>query len=382
MNRYVRAFVLAKIMQGVAVGWIFGTYVVFLQSHGLSLIQANTLNFAFMASSILLAAPSGALADRIGQRKTYLIGMAAWGTGMFVYGQGHSFLSFLVAEAVAGVGSAMMTDSLECWLRNATDEVVTHKALGKAMILGTVIGTIPSALGGVVGEKWGLQWPWFIGGASSIVAWLIIWLLLRRLGGERVKKNQPRRLRATTLILRESWNTPVIRFTIWAAFVANACFQAFNMFWGPILKEASGQSWWLGFVSIGIAIASASGTFLATSGKLPTNGKGVTLTILSIGLPMLMPAFFSKTIPILFFFLLHEIGRGGLTPMLFTYSHLHISDEGRSTANSARVIASTLGRAVGLLVSGWLTLVFPPLQVWRISAMALVIFSIWIWRKK
>jgi MFS family permease len=97
---------------------------------------------------------------------------------------------------------------------------------------------------------------------------------------------------------------------------------------------------------------------------------------------MVLPASFPRAIPILTFFLLHEIGRGALPPILFTFSNRHLKDETRSTANSARVAASTLGRGVGLMISGFMTLYFPPLVIWRLSALALLVLSFYLWRKK
>lgn len=382
MNRYVRAYIIVKALQNLTVSWIFSTYVIFLQSHGLSLFQANLLNFTFMMVSFFLATPSGVFADRVGQRGAYVLGVISWGGGMFVYAVGRSFGTFLLAESVAGVGSALMSESMECWLRNCTDDKVTHQAIGRAGAIGTFVGVIPSSLGSLLGVRWGLQWPWVLGGLCSAATCLIAFLVTKALGEGRQLQVQHLNSSETLKVLVASWNNPPVRLTILATLFANACFQPFNMFWGPILKQASGQEWWLGFVSIGVAVALALGSYLATVERLPTNGRGVALAIASVGLPMALPASFPRTIPILTFFLLHEIGRGALPPILFTYSNRHLKDKTRSTANSARVAASTLGRGVGLMISGFLTLYCPPLVIWRLSALALLVLSLYLWKKK
>ncbi len=179
-------------------------------------------------------------------------------------------------------------------------------------------------------------------------------------------------------IIKLMWQSTPLRFTAMVAFFFTAAVQPFNMFWTAVLKQSSGSAWWLGFVWIGIASATAAGSFL--SARIKT--KGIALSTFAVGLPILMPYLFPRTPTILAGFFFHEIGRGAIMPQLFTYSNRFIENGYRSTANSLRSSACGMGAAFGLVLSGILTFWFSPLQIWGISAIALIFLSIYAWRKQ
>ena len=77
-NTIGRIFVWAKILESVGSAWFFASYILFLQSLGLSLLEANLLNTVYMTVSSLLDPFSGNWGDKIGQKRIYLIGLAFW----------------------------------------------------------------------------------------------------------------------------------------------------------------------------------------------------------------------------------------------------------------------------------------------------------------
>jgi uncharacterized membrane protein YfcA len=165
--------------------------------------------------------------------------------------------------------------------------------------------------------------------------------------------------------------------------VSAISFQAINMFWTPIMKEQSGSSWWLGSLWIGVALATSLGSKMANSRFLKVNGWGLCVSLLFSGVPILFSPFLNHRLGILVAtFLWHELGRGALNPTLFTYANKHIPNRIRSTANSVRSSTRTLGSAIGLLVSGYLTLFISPLTIWGLSALALIVLALYVIRKE
>lgn len=379
MKQTVRVFVVVKVFERLSFGWFFGTYVLFLLGHGLTLFHANLLNTAFMAGSFLLDPFTGYLADRIGQKKVYVWGQFFWVLGMAVYAFGQSFPVFLVAELVGAIGSALISDALESWLRNCTDEEVTHHAITRAGELGP-LATIPSAfLGGIIGEVFGFQWPWILASITIGLTMLLAIVLLRKMPDGRVFTEGRQIPLGIAKTAHQVWSLPPLRMVLMLALFSGACFQAFNMFWAPIMSEMSGSSWWLGSMWIGVALALSFGSRLARR-WLNLDGAGIAFALLITGVPMLL----NSSFPILFLsvstFLLHEVGRGAIGPLIWTYSNRYIANENRSTANSIRNAFMVFGSAIGLMFSGTLTLWFSPLAVWRLSATALVVLAFFAWR--
>ncbi len=372
-------FVLVKVIQSVGGSWTFSTYVLFLTGLGLPLYQVNILNFVYMSISSVLDPFTGNLGDRWGQKKIYMAGLLFWGLAMSLYGKANIFLICAVAEAVAAVGHAMMSEALESWLRNHCDEKCTHEAMSKSQFWAK-IATIPSALlGGLIGSKFGYQWPWILAGVTSFVALGVVWVQLRKWPEKPDDYEEGEEdLRLWTIALN-AWKDPILRRSFIAVAILFAAFQPFNMFWQVIFAQASGDASWMGSVWMGIAVTSAFGGWLAKKWKV--SSKGLAFIVAMIGLPMLVPSIEGNWIVLILApFLFHEVGRSMWLPVLFSYTNKRISSRTRTSVNSLRSSAGSLGAAVGLLVSGWLTTVMSPIHVWGVSAAMLILMSVWIWK--
>lgn len=374
-----RTFVLVKILQNIGSAWTFSTYVLFLVGAELSLLQVNMLNLIYMSTTTVLDPFTGNMGDRIGQKKIYMFGLFFWGIGMLVYGSSNWFWIFAVAEGISAIGHALMSEALESWLRNQTSEEITHNALS-ASDYWAKLATIPTAvLGGLVGAKWGLQIPWILAGITSMSALVITWWQLRQYPEKTttIEIALPDELNLW-LITKNAWKEPVLRRSFLAVALITLTFQPFNMFWSVIFKEASGKSEWLGFMWMGIALASALGSFLAKKWEITSGGLAV--IIASIGIPMLLPLIAGKNwiVFILLPFLVHEIGRSVWRPVLFSYTNRRINDRVRTSVNSLRSSAGTFGAAIGLLVSGILTQWLSPITLWGVSAVMLILVALWV----
>lgn len=380
-SRFRFAFTASIVMQNFATAWSFSTYVLFLLDHNLSLFDATLLNFLFMSTNVILDPPTGHFADRVGQKKVYLAGMAFWSLAMMIYGTGSMFLQFAAAELTAAVGHSLISGSLDSWLRNNIEEKEAYQAISKAGAYGR-LASIPSGfLGGVIGSVYGLSWPWILAGAFSLVALAGSAILLRSLpeshsgGGE--KEILPSLQQLLTLSMRHK----VLRLTIVVALVSTFAVQPYNMFWAPVLRDLSGESWWLGSIWAGMAAFIALGSYLAT--KFPSGGKNrLVVSVVFLGLPMLFTPLVGNAAAVVGLILLHEIGRGSITPLLFAYANKHIEGSSRSTLNSVRSGAGTLGAAIGLLFFGYLTIYFPPRTIWGLAAICLLLLALWTWRKE
>lgn len=380
-NKVVRAYVISQSLHQFSLGWHFGVYVIFLLDRGISLPQAMLLNLTFMTVSSLFDPYTGSLADKYGQKRVHIWGEIAWAAAMVFYGIGNRFGHFMVAEMIAAIGAAFMSGALESWLRNNVDEKIAHEAVSQSGMWSS-LASIPSAiLGGVIGATVGLSWPWIIAGFCGSLTTLVLYHMLKELPEGRHWEIRPTSRPGVRIIIRNSIATPQLRFALGIALVYASAMQAFNMLWAPIMMDISGSSAWLGFVWLGVAIATALGARIARWKRINISRSSIALTLFSIGLPIAVTPLLSGPL-VLAAFLLHEVGRGAIRPLLSSYYNRYFDDYTRSTAASVQSTAGTIGSALGLLICSVLTAHFSPISVWGISAIALIAVSLYVFFRR
>lgn len=381
-RKLVLVFAVIKAIESAMHAWFFPIYAVFVLSKGLTLLELNLLNTLYMTTLSILDPITGVLGDRFGQKRVYLAGTFVYAVGMFAYGLGSGFATFAFAEFSSAVGSAFMSEALESGVRNQMQNEEAQKALASSGFWGK-LAVIPTAiLGGIVGEVLGLNVPWIMGGIFSIINFLVTAILLEDFRtGPKIAKAEGE----DAITIRKTWKRVSkinsFQFAILVSFVSALCFQPFNMFWGPILESLGGKVWWFGFLWIGISLAEAVGTKLLGSEK--TSGKMLGFIFLATAIPIFIVSLSNSLTVVVIGFLLHEVGRGGLNPVLFGLANKDNNDNAsRTTANSIRSSARTFGAATGLLIFGALTEFVSPLQTWTISAVFVIVLAVICFRRK
>ena len=381
VSKIQRAFIVSVCLQHASIGWIFSTYVLFLLDRGLTLFEAHLLNFGFMIGIFLFDPPTGMLSDKFGQKKVYLTGVFFWGFGMIVYAKGLSFWHFLGAELIAAFGSCLISGSLDCWMRNLTNEEETHKTLSRVGIFGPIIQIPTAILGSIVAHNFGFTWPWILGFTSSMISLVISWFILRKLPEDYTQPNEFGWITLFKNATGSAFQNKDLRFTLLVTFGLMFFVQPFNMLWSVIFKNLSGEVWWLGSLWIGVAGGLALGAYFAKNKLYKLNGLGIIIALLFCGVPMLGASVSSSVYLSAPLFLIHEIGRGAIKPLIFTWANRHIPNNIRSTSNSIRSSLGALGSGLGLVIFGGLTNFFLPQTIWGISAIGLILLSIYAYRR-
>lgn len=395
MARIAKAFTLVKVLESVGTGWFATTYMLFLLDSGLTQFQANCVNVVFMTTIFLFDPFTGSLGDNIGQKKIYILGLFFWGSGMLVYFFSGQFLLFILAEFVGAIGYSLMSDALESWLRNHLGEDATHSVKTRTSSMRRIVSVVPAFIGSIVASKFGLRVPWILSAVTAFVGLAVSVLLLRN---SEAKKPQPqkvskpwkvRRLRRLGKSVSESINLAVkllsgskeLRFIVVLTFVTSFSFQAFNMFWSPIISEMIGDRWWsgmfLGLFWIGIALSLALGSYIVRN-RRGIGKKDLFFAILVIGGSMLIGSLYNGIWMMIPAFLVHEFGRSALDELGYTYRNRYIPDDIRTSANSLFGSVRMLAAALGLFLSGLLTNMIQPVQVWIICSVILLILALYI----
>lgn len=380
-NRVITSYLVVKCLKAASLGWVSSTYVLFLIQRGLTATQATQVNTIFMISGFLFDLPTGALADIVGQLPIYILGLLVFSGGTFLYGLGTNFAQFAFCEITSAVGTSLMSEALESLLTNIIGVDRAKDVMSKEGIY-TRLAMIPAALfGGLIGAKAGLQIPWFLAGLTLLAAAIYGSLTLRKYHVKipRASQNILGHIKSilgqiksgTALIISKPEARKVVYITAALSFFT----QAVNMYWAPVLEEQAGSTWWLGIFFVAILLSTALGSKIAHSVKSTPLSFGVVLML--IGLPMAviptLPKTLFTTIPL---FLLHEIGRGVMPIITYTYLNRFIPNNQRSTANSAKGSVERLSRATGLLAAGVMALYIQLITTWLISGVCLVAIGV------
>src|SRR5207245_1810239 len=121
---------------------------------------------------VVLAAgsiPFGFLADRFSRKTIIAIGILCWSVATFAGGLVSSFLFFLIARAVVGLGEAAYAPAAQSMISGAFPQerrAAAQAIFASGMLLGGAAG---HALGGIIGPRYGLQQAFFIVALAGII---------------------------------------------------------------------------------------------------------------------------------------------------------------------------------------------------------------------
>ena len=147
----------------------------FAKSFGVSTATIGlTLSF-FAVARLVLNVPLGVLSDRRGRRMLLVAGPLVTSVGMLGSGMSPDIGVLLAWRLVAGAGSAMYMTGAQTYLVDISTPDNRARFIGTnqaALLLGVAIGP---AIGGFAAEAWGLRAPFYLVGASALVASAYAW---------------------------------------------------------------------------------------------------------------------------------------------------------------------------------------------------------------
>ncbi|KKU88394.1 MAG: hypothetical protein UY19_C0030G0001, partial [Candidatus Wolfebacteria bacterium GW2011_GWA2_47_9b] len=139
-----------------ALSFIFSTYSVFLIAKGFDLLQMNLVNCFFVVGVFCMEIPTGAYADVLGRRNSFIAACFVLSAAMGIYYMADSFWMCVLAELIGAAGSAFCSGSLEAW---AVDSVKHTGMRGQlhsifrreqyVVRIGSIIGSL---LGGYIAQ--------------------------------------------------------------------------------------------------------------------------------------------------------------------------------------------------------------------------------------
>lgn len=178
----------------------------FARSFDVGLMAASSIVSVFALVRLLFAPAGGALVNKLGERRVYIVGLLVVGTSSVLSGLATNFWWLLVFRGIGGMGSVMFTVSAMALLVRLSPPAQrghTSSLYGTAFLLGSIFGPIlGSAMQGL-----GLRIPFFIYAGAVFTAAAVVVVFLRGGTGGRPVDGEAR----DTLSLAEAISLPYYR---------------------------------------------------------------------------------------------------------------------------------------------------------------------------
>jgi MFS family permease len=380
-KKYTIVLLIVKAFQFLGAAFSGPIYMLYLLSKGLSQSSANNINAVYMGSNSILEPIMGNFADRVGQKKAYLIGLFLWGVAMVAYGLSNVPMEFRICEIIAAIAGSTMSDSLESWVRNKLKKESSDRVLSLSRSKARMIGLPALVVSGFVAHYFGFQANWIISGLFAFTGVIVGIVILLPLGGIQETRIAGRKIIDFTE-LKQSFGIAVTHPGLKLGLIMDASlpffFQPLNMYWAPQFAEFGIPVWGMGLFVVAWSFCMAMGDnffsrwprlrigyLIAATGLLVFVGAIVRIPVITIG-----------------FFVLHEVTRGIYGAAFFSWFNDHVKDDAlRSTFNSVKNSTSNIGSMLGLILWGLPTDWISRLDVWVIVSISIVLLALWVERQ-
>lgn len=396
-RKHVRIYQFQQFLSWGGFGITIVVLVLLLQERGFNLFDIGIITATYSGTALLFEIPLGGLADGIGRKPVYILGILADIAGLLTLLFFHTFEAAVVSYAFYGLGRALSSGSLDAWYVEAFHKFApnfgTVPVLAKIQFGGAVGLAIGAILGGIIADYFGPKMASFGLGIydAPLMANFIISIIMLVYTVLLIKESQrPLNLQAikngftsVPIILRDSikyglGHKFIAILLVSAGLISLASFTLEN-YWTPFVKQMIDSQHAIAIIGIltsvyFFSIAVGVG-FSAPLLKLYNNRTTSAL----IFIVMLAGVFFiglSFTQNIYLFavalFLLNAAkgARGALLDSLF---HKHIPNDKRSTLLSLQSVVQQVGGIAGMLGLGYVAHITNIATAWKFGGVILII---------
>jgi MFS family permease len=363
-------------------------FILFYQQRGLSFSQIMILQSVYYVAKVLSEVPTGALADRIGRKKSLVIGSFCHSFAYLLIFLSHSLFLFMLGEILAGIAmsfaygadSALAYDTLKGLGRS--DQY--QKVEGNANSMRHLGFAVFAPLGGLLATV-DLSLPYLASSVGILVSGLIALTLVEPPRGERGgeesvlngrKKSYHEMRRSLDLLLGD-------KKMLWFVLFFAAVFTANRLgFWTyqPYMKLVG-----LPISMFGVAFAAFhlfSAVVSRQAGRIERLFKENLILILMPTLVVISFVLLSRLLYIwsISFILIQQVTTALHEPVLKTYINRRTPSEVRATMLSVQHMAGNAAFAIFAPFLGSLVDRFRVENALLIFALMVIIFSAFLWR--
>lgn len=219
----------------LATSLIWAVNTLFLLSAGLDIFTVMVVNSAFTIGQLVFEVPTGVIADTIGRKASFLLGIAALAIATLLYVLAAELnigmWLFLLASVLLGLGFTFQTGALEAWIVDALAFTGYDQPLDVVFARGQIVFGVAMLIGTLGGGALGqanLALPYYARSAVLTAAFVFVLLHVQDIGFtprafelRRVGQEMTKILKAGTAF---GWRNPVVRPMLFATVVQGAFF--------------------------------------------------------------------------------------------------------------------------------------------------------------
>src|SRR3954466_15783179 len=218
-----RTYLLLTLGNTLAASFIWGINTIFLLDAGLSNLEAFGANAFFAAGMVVFEGPTGIVADGVGRRASYLLGIVTLTLAtlwyVWLWSIHAPFWAWALASLALGLGFTFFSGAVEAWLVDALTATGYDGSLeavfGRGQTVGGVAMLTGSVMGGFLAQRVSLGAP-FVGRAAVLaIMFAVAFRLMHDIGFTRPE----RRGRPLTEIRRiwdesieHGWRVPALKW--------------------------------------------------------------------------------------------------------------------------------------------------------------------------
>ena len=359
-------------------GFFIPVGILYIQEQGLGLDVVGFTQGAFLFAVVASEIPTGYLGDRIGRRRSLILGSVLVVVVMVAYPFADSLLEFVVLFVVWAFGSSFRSGTAEAWLyellKSRLEESEFARINGRGRTFTLVASAATAAAAGALFTL-DPSLPFF---ANAALIALGVPVLISLPAVQVQDEGDPFRIRDAARSLRVQINRPSVRWLVLYVSLFFALFEITRAFEQPAAVEVGMPVALIGMMYSVFMLASAGASSIAGSVN-DRFGTGPVFVLLAplIGLAYLSALVVPQTIVIVFFVV--RSVKSMMLPIQNQYFNDRLADTGRATVLSGIAMTMSLAGGVAQIIGGALATSIEIIDLLIGAGVAITVAAVLVW---
>src|SRR3954453_5084191 len=222
-GRVQRTYLVLTLGNTLAASFVWGINTIFLLDAGVSNLEAFAANAFFTAGMVLFEVPTGIVADGVGRRASYLLGIVTLTLAtlwyVWLWSIHAPFWAWAFASLALGLGFTFFSGAVEAWLVDALTATGFDGSLeavfGRGQTVGGVAMLTGSLAGGVLAQRVSLGAPFILRAAGLTIMFVVAFRLMHDIGFTRPEtrgRPLPEMRRIWDESIEHGWRVPAVKW--------------------------------------------------------------------------------------------------------------------------------------------------------------------------
>jgi MFS family permease len=344
-------------------GFLFGVYPIFLRSRGLDQFQINSVLATYFVVLFLTDVPTGAFADLLGRRRSYVLGATLRVCAFILYFMAHHYYVFIIAESIDGIGTTFGNGAIDAWGVDALDDAgydgLKDRLFSRISQL-TTIGFMGSAMIGAYVADVNIAWPWLLGAGGYVLAGTLGAILMHderpRATTVRIAAIPGQVASRITDSVRWGLNTPTVLMLSAAGAITVAAWAPYWISWPIMFNQSLAVGVWIiGWIYCGLSAARLIGAEVSARLQADESQRAARVSMLVIAASAMLflgGLFGGRPVISLAMLFIMNLFTGAMMPLVQSWFNEQLESGNRATLLSFRSTFETMGGSIGLLFAG------------------------------